>query len=496
ENQAIIESKEFLVKLFNLGDLTQLEIDQMLNVTLETITDGMEYKVILSPKNIYITINGQNNSFESEIFTLHVRDIVVSKTANLPNDITLADVQNQTIIESKEFLVKLFNLGDLTQLEIDQMLNVTLETITDEMEYKVILNPKNIYITINGQNNPFESEIFTLHVRDVIISKAADVPSNITLSDLEDQMTIKSQEFLNKLFNFGDLTQTEIDQMLNVTFEAITVNVEYKVILRPKNIYVTINGQSNSFESEIFIIIAPFNLEIGIISSVVEDMTTIDISPVNIESLETLSKLFVFDESFDQIMINKAFTITLNENTWDGKPANSITLIRRPGYTINGLTSITSSIFRVQMILSNVTVIQSPVLKLNTTDVSAHLLSTKTLQNFFTLTDEQVYDNVIAILNGDIFSGNPLTITLRANDGSIFPDGKEITSVEFTVDIMIYFTPRVIPGFNLNVNNLTNNLLSDLVMKSLFTGYSVQNLNNITARVNGEIRVGNSVSVT
>ncbi|MGL5617729.1 MAG: hypothetical protein ACRCWU_01585, partial [Metamycoplasmataceae bacterium] len=496
ENPNIVQSKDFLSKLFNLGTLTQLEIDEMLNVTLETVTVGMDYLVSLSPKNIYVKINGQSNAFVSDDFSLQVTNIIVTKVATVPTDITLADVENQNIVQSKDFLSKLFNLGTLTQLEIDEMLNVTLEIITAGMDYRVSLSPKNIYVKINGQSNAFVSDDFSLQVTNIIVTKVATVPTDILLEDIQDPNVLKSKDFLSKLFNLGTLTQLEIDEMLDISLEPIVEETSYKVILNSRNIYVKINDSYDEFSSDAFILAKPVNIEVIVIDPIRVDITTLDVDHANLGTLATLSKLFVFDATMDQNKLNKSLVVTLNDNTLDGLPAKSITLTRKYGHTINGGISITSKIFVVQEILTNVTVIQSPPLKLNTNDVTSGLHWVRTLQNFFTLTEEQIENNVTATINGNIYSGNPLTITLTANEGFIFPDGRTIVSVSFTVDIVMHFVPRTFPGSDLTVNNLTHHLTSNTIMSQLFWQYSVENLSNITARVNGEIKVGNFVNVT
>ncbi|MGL5732618.1 MAG: hypothetical protein ACRCXE_00935, partial [Metamycoplasmataceae bacterium] len=292
QNPATVKSKTFLSKLFNLGTITQLDMDALLNVTLETITAGMDYKITLSPKNIYVNINNSSNAFSSDQFSLQVTNIVITKTATIPTDIVLADVENPTIYQGKEFLSKLFNLGTLTQLEINEMLNVNLETITAGMVYRVSLSPKNIYVKINGQSNAFRSDQFSLKVTDIPISKVAILPSDIVLADVENPTIYKGKEFLSKLFNLGTLTQLEINEMLNVNLETITAGMVYRISLSPTSIYVKINGQSNAFRSDQFSLKVT-DIPIAKAPSIPTDITLADVeNPETVKSKEFLSKLF------------------------------------------------------------------------------------------------------------------------------------------------------------------------------------------------------------
>ncbi|MGL5205709.1 MAG: hypothetical protein ACRC7B_02230 [Metamycoplasmataceae bacterium] len=496
ENPITLKSKGFLDKLFNLGTLVQQEIDEMLDVTLETITVGMEYQVSLSPKNIYVKINGQSDAFVSDRFSLYIRNLAITRNPNIPTDVTLADVENEGIYKTKEFLSKLFDLGSLTQSEIDELLDITLEIITAGMDYRISLSPKNIYININGQSNAFSSNDFSLQVTNIIVTKSATIPTDILLEDIEDPNVLKNKDFLSKLFDLGSLTQLDIDGMLDIALETIVAETTYRITLSPRNIYVKINNSYDAFSSDQFNLADPINIDVVVIDPIIADITTIDIDHANLATLATLSKLFRFDPTMDQTKLNQSVVVTLNDNTLGGMPAKSITLTRKYGHSINGGISITSKIFMVQEIMTNVTVITSPVLQLNTDDMSSGSDWVKVLQNFFTLTEEQIENNITATINGNIYSGNPITITLTANEGFVFPDGRTITSVEFTIDIVMHFVPRSFATPGLTVNDLTNQLTSNEVMLMLFWQYSVDNLANITARVNGQIIAGNRVTVT
>ncbi|MGL5732727.1 MAG: hypothetical protein ACRCXE_01485, partial [Metamycoplasmataceae bacterium] len=384
----------------------------------------------------------------------------------------------------------------LTQLEIDEMLDVNLEIITAGMDYKVILSPKNIYVTINGQSNAFSSNDFALQITNLVITKAATIPTDILLEDIEDPEVIKSKEFLSKLFNVGALTQLEIDEMLDISIGTIVEQRTYKIILSPRNIYVKINDSYDDFESNQFTLSEAINISVIVRNPIVLDITTVDVNAENLSTLATLSKVFRFDASMTQALLDEAVTVRLNENTLDGLTARSITLTRKYGYAINGRTSITSRIFIVQTIMTNVTVIQNPPLVLNTNDITYGLYWVRNLQNFFTLTEEQIENNINAVVNGNIYSGELLTITITAKDGFIFPGGRQITSVPFRVDIVMHFVAKTTPSSGLTVNILTNHLNENNTLSKLFWQYSVEDLNNITARVDGEIRVGNNVTVT
>ncbi|MGL5733026.1 MAG: hypothetical protein ACRCXE_03080, partial [Metamycoplasmataceae bacterium] len=102
---------------------------------------------------------------------------------------------------------------------------------------------------------------------------------------------------------------------------------------------------------------------------------------------------------------------------------------------------------------------------------------------------------VTAVLNGDPNVGlSSLTITLRANEGFFFPNGKEITSTTFTVDIMMNFVKKSIPSFPVTVSDLTTNLQSGTTVGKYFTG-DLHMVGNLTVRVDGVAAVGHQTGI-
>ncbi|MGL5590957.1 MAG: hypothetical protein ACRDCH_02705, partial [Metamycoplasmataceae bacterium] len=162
EDRTIYETIIFLEKLFTFeSPIVQEDIYDFMNVTVVPIPGGNTYKITLGTRSPDETINNSQEPLESVEFSLHARDIPITRTANVPTDITLVDIQNPDTLKSKEFLSKLFDLGPLTQQEIDSLLIVNLETITPGVDYRVSLSP-NGDVTINGQSNEFVSDQFSI----------------------------------------------------------------------------------------------------------------------------------------------------------------------------------------------------------------------------------------------------------------------------------------------------------------------------------------------
>ncbi|MGL5732492.1 MAG: hypothetical protein ACRCXE_00240, partial [Metamycoplasmataceae bacterium] len=477
-----------LNKLFNLDDsISHQDFEQAVTVSMNPMS-GQSARIIKISANEGFTINRQA-SIDSNSFVVPT-NYVITKKSPAPTDIKLSDIINEGY-NTFPVLNKLFSGAGFSQANLLNM-NVELITITQDRVYQIRLTPK-IAHTINNGTTGIVSERFTLHVFDLGIIKHNTPPNDIRLEQLEDPLLIKTKVFLAKFFNMGTVSQSDIDNYLNVTVRTVSIGTVYQIVLSPKNIDVKINGQSNEYVSNDFTLMI-IDLQVEALDPIVEEITSNDVNIINLPKLTTLQKVFNMF-TIDQDLINKAFTVTLNDNSEGGDPANSITLSTKFGYTINGQTNFTSSIFVVQIIMENVFVIENPPLELTSVDVTSGLTSLRTLQNFFTITDFQANNNITVVLNGDPQSGNPLTITLTAKPGFLFLTGRTITSVPFNVNIVLPGSPKT-PSHDLTIQDVTTNLFTPITMGKLFNNVNILVLLNTTAKVNGDPYSGNPITVT
>ncbi|MGL5592151.1 MAG: hypothetical protein ACRDCJ_02200, partial [Metamycoplasmataceae bacterium] len=373
---------------------------------------------------------------------------ITAKDDPIVTEKDIDDEQYKTL----ETLQKLFN--GITASNLENLIVTKDEPIDDK--YTITLTAKDGYL-IEGQRS-LKSVTFELLSMNLIITNKTIIPTDITLTRLEDATYIKTSAFLNKLFNLGTLTEIEIDNKIKVEYDHIS-GIEYKIILTSKSTDIKINGQE-THESLPFNIAT--NIEISNINPIIEEISTFDILPGNLETLKTLRKIFHIN--FEQEIIDNGLIVTFNEVIGDG---DSITLTAKPGYIINDEErSIQSEIFSLKKWILG-TPRTDQLAKLNEDDINQNLSSFKTVNNFFEDITPEMIDNDLTVRLNPLLDGF-YTITLRANDNNLFLDGREITSIEFKVDLLINITPREalieIPTLNdvSEVNLKTVNTLSKL----------------------------------
>ncbi|MGL5590660.1 MAG: hypothetical protein ACRDCH_01110, partial [Metamycoplasmataceae bacterium] len=212
------------------------------------------------------------------------------------------------------------------------------------------------------------------------------------------------------------------------------------------------------------------------------------VDAATLRSLATLRKAFNFDSSVTQAQMDSWVTVTFNENGDN----DSITLTAKPGFIINnGDRSIQSVTFARLQGITGVSPRTAQLAQLFLTDINeANLQSHKTLNNYFRgLTDQaMINNNMIAIRSGGPNAG-PYTITLRANDGKVFPGNvKEITSISFNVNTTGILT--TVPRTSLSDTPTANDLLpanlnTVSTLTKLFSSFNAATLNLVTATVEG-----------
>ncbi|MGL5205710.1 MAG: hypothetical protein ACRC7B_02235, partial [Metamycoplasmataceae bacterium] len=458
-----------LQKLFEFDPtITETILNEAVVVTMTPMT-GNDPRIITLTANKNYAINGMS-SLDSNNFIIPI-NYIIEKASTVPTDIKPSDITlnkyKMWSVVSKLFAGLNFNEEMLVNLDIE------LITITVDSSYQIKLTPLTNY-EINGGSLGITSDTFTVSVTNIIITNIATAPIDITLGKLEDSAYIQSIEFLNKLFNLGALSQTVIDNVINVEFSNVIAS-EYIIKLTSKSIDYRINGQtmheSNSFTIAI-------NIDISKIDPVIEEISTFDTRPgTTLESLNTLKK--VFNINIDQSIIDNGLEVTFNPATGNN---SSITLTAKPGYIINdGIRSIQSSTFPERIGIAG-TPRMTPLATLNENDI-ANLHSLQTLGNFFDgLTAEILANNITSKLN--TLENGFYTITLRANEENLFQGGREITSVEFKYNVILNVS-SISPVTNAPTRDDINpaNLNTMTTLNKLFWNLPDDALNKLTAEI-------------
>ncbi|MGL5590663.1 MAG: hypothetical protein ACRDCH_01125 [Metamycoplasmataceae bacterium] len=403
-------------KLFTGPDISEAMIAN-LDIELITVTAGQSYQIKLTPKTD-VWINGGITPITSDTFTLFVRNVVISNKPTVPTDITQRNLEDTTYIHSLEFLNKLFNLGSLTQADIDNNINVTFAN-AGGIQHRIILTAKSDDFRMNGRTT-HDSNIFNTVVN-VIVSKI-DNPM-ISTFDTGNDTALKSLATIRKVFNIDpNLTQAQMDARVSVTFTNNDGNDFITLTAKPGFV---INDDSPSIQS------ATFTQKEGIPGIRKEaQLATLHIDDLANPSSHKVVNNF-FSEITDQAMINQNMTVRLNTL---GTNLYTLTLIANEGKMFKGGPEITSIQFSVNTVrnigITRLSNISNPP---TANDLVEPRLSTVfTLSKFFagitneTLTRLQTVEYIRGAGTSNHF------VKLTAKDGWAFEGGATtLTSLGF-----------------------------------------------------------------
>ncbi|MGL5590956.1 MAG: hypothetical protein ACRDCH_02700 [Metamycoplasmataceae bacterium] len=351
-----------LKKVFEGVSESELE---KVEVRLETIVEGQNYRIVLTAKEGY-TINGKA-SLNSIDFQIPTENLVITEKETIPTEIPRNDVVGDNL-KTITTLSKFFNLpADLTQEELDESVDVKLQKATTRQDKWIIILTAKPGFTIGGQTI-LTSEPFDIEIVNLIIEKIDPAPTGITADDIAGEK-FKTFEFLSLLFRGEGFTRESIKNM-DIKMQPIFQGV-YTITLTPLEGF-TINGSTAGFVSSNFVV-GTSNLVISAKSDVPKNITQEEIEAQNIKRVEFLGKLF---EGVDltQPKIDEGIVVSLNPISSDNLYKRyTITLTAKNGFTIGGMPSLTSNQFTLQVNLEG--------------------MLSKTLDPFSILADEIAGDN-------------------------------------------------------------------------------------------------------
>ncbi|MGL5733025.1 MAG: hypothetical protein ACRCXE_03075, partial [Metamycoplasmataceae bacterium] len=449
------------------------------DISLQTITSDKTYTITLTAKYGY-TINGTSTLVSNEI-TLQKENLPITKKIVTPDRILNDDVVGDNL-SSINTLQKFFNLGNLTQVQLNAGIDVNLQQV-DTTNYVIVLTAKNDF-TINGLNNII-SNSFKFEIISLSITKNTSVPIDIKPSDIEGNK-FKELSLLSKLFSGPDLTQSNIDNNLIVELNPIVVGSKYTITIRAKSDY-SINGESsltsNEFTLEVNLLISPKTINDS-------DLVKEDIYDGNFRSFATLQKLFNIDSSITEEVINRALVITLEVVTLNDK--RFVKLTANSGYTINGAATLSSQQFALPLENLIITSKTDSPSEIPREEVENDFLkSIATLEKFFdlgTLTQNKIDEALIVTLQPSSGDGN-YVIQLSANNGFSINEIGTLSSRVFTLAAINLNIEKAntIPK-DIHASDLEGNGYKNLsVLSKLFRGSSLTQLNineNIIVELN------------
>ncbi|MGL5590466.1 MAG: hypothetical protein ACRDCH_00105 [Metamycoplasmataceae bacterium] len=406
---------EVVSKLFTGADFQEGMLGN-LNIELIEVTVGQTYQIKLTPRSDFY-INDGLDGIVSDEFTVLVTNLTITNKTS-PTDITRRKLEEPGYIQTIEFLNKLFDLGSLTQLDIDNMIKVEFNNISGS-EYKIILTAKSIDFRINNRAT-HESNQFTIAIG-IDISKIDPVMEEISTFDTA-VGTISTLKTLKKLFVI-DIEQSVIDAGLTVTFnesgdtDSITITAKTGYI---------INDGDRSIQS------ATFPQRQGITGTArASQRAKLNEDDINLRltSAKTINNFF---DDITQTMVANDLTVILNTLEDD---FYTITLRANDDKLFLEGRTITSVPFQVNLYLNIVRI--SPIIDVPTvSDINEENLHTlETLSKLFQNFTSDNFDKVTVRLAG---TSNNHFVQITAKPGYLLRNGE---AAETTL-LSDFFTPQ------------------------------------------------------
>ncbi|MGL5205850.1 MAG: hypothetical protein ACRC7B_03005 [Metamycoplasmataceae bacterium] len=281
QDGALIHSKDFLEKLFELGTLEQTVIDNVINVEFVHIA-GTQYRIKLTVKSIDYRINGAT-TLESNPFNI-VQNINITRISPVIADVSTFDLRTPDALKSLNTLQKVFNI-EADQDLIDRGLVVRINDLLDPL-VSIGLQARSGYIIDNGLTNVqnITSDAFPeLTGIEGLPRTTALSPTPPTSDDVIDNL--HSMETLSNFFDglTPEILANDITAVLNTLengFSTITLRANDGKTFRT-------GREITSIEFKYFHILDIFRID-----PIIQIPTASDISPANLMTLPTMNKLF------------------------------------------------------------------------------------------------------------------------------------------------------------------------------------------------------------
>ncbi|MGL5732786.1 MAG: hypothetical protein ACRCXE_01830, partial [Metamycoplasmataceae bacterium] len=422
-----------LQKLFNFNELTEEVVMNAVDVTMHPMEGNEPRRVTLTARPGYSIIDGEEEGsiLRSDEFTIRINYVIDQIVLPPTIDIKPSEIEGQRF-KDYSVLVKLFagrdfNVDNLANLDIN------LITVVEDLEYRIGLSPEAGY-SINGTLETFSSDKFTLTFENIEIERTTTVPLNITLSQISNPTFIQGYDFLDKLFELQDKDQQWINDNLIASANAIVEGETYTIILSTNSIDKRINGEK-TFESNEFHLVV--NLDITKIAP--QGAITIDdITPEKLNKLETLQKLFTFDSTISQNLIDESLDVILLTPADENRDRYAIELKAKPGYTINNISGLTSFDFDPVVIPPSVEFLnirahdQMGDIVITTLDIDDNnLVTVQTLSKLFSNISEEYLTRITVELK-IVGESEFYTIEIKPQPGFMFENEQnEIESLPF-----------------------------------------------------------------
>ncbi|MGL5204703.1 MAG: hypothetical protein ACRC63_00475, partial [Metamycoplasmataceae bacterium] len=470
--------------------------------TLEKLFGGVDasnfgnFKVIIDNTTLGSATTHTITLEANEWFTFN-EGKTISKTFTLETILEIAPIEENIILSLEDVEDgKYNNLATLQKLFSGINVNnsafftviINNNRFESESEHLITLTRNDGYIFENGHETI--SKEFKLDTYLNITPKNGTLILNA--NDIKEDK-FKLEETINKLFNGISTNFNNFDVTIDnktpgsASLHTITLTAKYGFAFG--------NGEktiSKTFNLETILAITP---KTGTVI-----LNAKDIEGQSFKKQETLMKLF----NGISVDVLPNITITISDGAQTSGSEHTITLTANDNFSFNDGVKTISKTFTLETILNiNPKTLESLIL--SASDVKDKLNTFEILDRLFDgLKAEDIVDKVTATLNGTIGSGSAHTITLKANDGFIFNNGKEIVSNEFSLLTIIQITridddPRTIT--HLDLENGGYKKLT--ILEKLFNGIDEENskflditFKNVAKQNSGELQPYTSYIIT
>ncbi|MGL6124872.1 MAG: hypothetical protein ACRC1F_00055 [Metamycoplasmataceae bacterium] len=350
-----------------------------------------------------------------------------------------------------------------------------IESKTRAKDYTISLKAKEGY-TINNEQS-LSSTVFTSKPITILqIEQQKTAPTDIKFIDIEND-GFKNLDVLEKLFtNIKETDKANLED-ISLSGDTPTPGSTHKVTLTAKRGFVfNVDNKDVSKLESVEFTTALIDLIIAA-KQPVDTILNIDIEGDKLQSIETLKKIFTAtsDNDFANVEAKIQYPIS--------SPKNVIVLTAKPGYSINGITTLPSEEFDVKFALFIKPVTNAP------NDIKFVDLKDGKYMDIAIL--ERLFDGIkepdknrMTIEMTNQASIGPHKMTLKADANTVFLDGNNNIAKEISIDFTSVVVKLAISPVNPIPNNITfislqNNGYKTIgVLQQLFNGIKITDIDN------------------